>query len=33
MRSTAGTPAVRRPRELLDRLEEYAAEHGMLGGH
>jgi Alpha/beta hydrolase family len=27
------TPALSRPRELADRLEAYAAEQGLLGGH
>jgi hypothetical protein len=27
------TPALSRPHELVDRLEAYAAEQGLLGGH
>jgi alpha-beta hydrolase superfamily lysophospholipase len=27
------TPALSRPRELVDRLDAYAAEQGLLGGH
>ena len=27
------TPALSHPHELVDRLEAYAAEQGLLGGH